>query len=274
MQEFKVDYHIHTIYSDGQSTPTHVVKQAKELDFDVIAITDHDNVNGVKEAMIAGEAVDLKVVPGIEIATQTEEGIGVHLLGYGFDPENGEMQELLRQLIQNRIERNEKLLAVLSTMGYEFSPEELQTGKDEFIGKPVIARGMVAKGYIREEREAYGRNILGSPQCRAVRKKKPLVAEAIRIVTDAGGIPVFAHPMQTRGLGRPGSEEFYDHLNEQIARMKKQGLKGMECFYPEHSEDETMRLVAFAEKYHLHMTRGTDFHGADYIEANRTGRYR
>lgn len=98
MDEYKVDFHIHTSYSDGQATPVEIVKQAKELEYDMIAITDHDGVDGIKEALIAGETAELKVIPGIELATETEEGIGLHILGYHIDVENRELAAVLKRL--------------------------------------------------------------------------------------------------------------------------------------------------------------------------------
>lgn len=275
-QDFKVDYHIHTTFSDGQMKPAALVRQAKELGFETIAITDHDNIDGVNEALIAGEAVDLKVVPGIEIGTEYDGRIGLHLLGYDFDLENEDMHEFLDRLIMNRDVRNAKLLSVLEEMGYDIPPEDLEMdiSNPNFLGKPIIARAMMKHGYIKNEAEAFGEKIFGSPQCRAVKKVKPSTEAGIEMINNAGGIPVLAHPIQTKGIGEPGSEEFYDNLDKMIAHFKKVGLKGIECYHPDHSEENSLRFVAFAEKYHLHITRGSDFHGPDYIEANRTGVYR
>lgn len=275
-QAFKVDYHIHTTCSDGQMTPTQIVRQAKEIGHEIIAITDHDNIDGVREAMIAGEAVDLKVVPGIEIGTEFDYEIGMHLLGYDFDLEDEEMLEFLDRLIMNRDVRNAKLLNVLEEMGYDIPPENLEMDikNPNFLGKPIIARAMMKQGYIKNEAEAFSDKIFGSPQCRAVKKVKPRIEAGIEMINNAGGIPVLAHPIQIKGMGEPGSEEFYGNIDKLIAHLKKAGLKGIECYHPDHSEENSLRFVDFAEKYHLHITRGTDFHGADYIEANRTGVYR
>lgn len=276
MNENKVDYHIHTTFSDGQMTPTGIVRQAKELEFDVIAITDHDNIDGLEEARIAGEAVGLKVIDGIEIGTETEKGNGIHLLGYGFDTSNSELHEFLDRLIMNRDVRNAKLLKVLEEMGYDIPHEDLEMdiSNPNFLGKPIIARAMIKNGYIKDEKEAFSEKIFGSPRCKAVKKIKPRVEEAIKMINRVGGIPVMAHPIQIKGMGEPGSEEFYANLDRLLDHLKKEGLKGLECYHPDHNEEQALRFVAFAEKYHLHITRGTDFHGPDYIEANRTGIYR
>lgn len=274
MDDYKADYHIHTTASDGESTPTQIVKRAKELDYDIIAITDHDNTDGIAEAKIAAEAVDIRLIPGIEIAVVTEEDIGLHMLGYNIDIENEELKEFLAQMVERRKERNEQLFRTLQDMGYDISIDDIEVGKNEFIGKPLIARALVSKGYITDERQAYGKDILGSARCRAVRKVKPLAKDAIQVIKNAGGTPVLAHPIQTRGIGRPGSEEFYGKIEKIIGRLKKQGLKGLECFHPDQNFEQSMRFVEMAEKYHLHITQGSDFHGKDFAEAEKTANER
>lgn len=249
-QDFKVDYHIHTTFSDGQMAPADIVRQAKELGFEIIAITDHDNINGVEEAMIAGKAVDLKVIPGVEIGTEGDFEIGMHLLGYDFDLKNEEILEFMDRLIMNRDVRNAKLLQVLEDMGYEIPPEDLDLDitNDTFLGKPIIARAMIKHGYIRNEAEAFSEKVFGSPQCRAVKKVKPRIEDGIEVINRAGGIPVLAHPIQIKGMGEPGSEEFYDNLDKLLAHLKEAGLKGLECYHPDHNEENALRFVAFAEK--------------------------
>jgi len=274
MDDYKVDFHIHTTASDGEATPTQIVKRAKELDYDIIAITDHDNTDGIAEARIAAEAVDIKLVPGIEIAVVTEEGTGLHMLGYNIDIENEDLKRFLATMVRRRKERNEQLFRVLNEMGYDISRDDIEVGKNDFIGKPLIARALVSKGYIADEKQAFGKEILGSPQCRAVKKVKPLAKDAIRVILDAGGTPVLAHPIQTRGVGYPGSETFYRNMDRIIGRLKRQGLRGLECFHPDQDFKQSMRFVEMAEKYHLHITQGSDFHGKDFADAEKTANER
>ena len=268
--EFKIDLHIHTIYSDGTMEPVDVVTKFKDEGYDIIAITDHDNTNGIAEGMIAAEAGGIKLIPGIEIAVVTEEGTGLHMLGYHIDIENEALKNFLDAMVQRRTERNEQLFRVLQAMGYDISREDITAGKNDYIGKPLIARALVSKGYIAEEKQAFGRDILGSAKCRAVKKVKPLAKDAIQIIKEAGGTPVLAHPIQTRGIGRPGSEQFYENIDTIIGRLKRQGLKGLECFHPDQNFEQSMRFVEMAEKYHLHITRGSDFHGIDFADAEET----
>lgn len=274
MDDYKVDFHIHTTASDGLATPTEVVKRASELGYDIIAITDHDNTDGLEEARVAGEALEMKVVPGIEIAVVTESGKGLHMLGYNIDKDNEELKSFLSCMICRRKTRNEQLFKVLQEMGYDISEKDIDVGKNEFIGKPLIARAMVRKGYVSDEKQAFGREILGSPRCREVKKVKPLAGEAIDIILKAGGTPVLAHPIQTRGIGKTGSEEFFRNMDKIICGLKKQGLKGVECFHPDQDFDQSMRFIDMAEKYHLHITRGSDFHGKDFADADKTANER
>lgn len=272
MDAYKVDFHIHTNYSDGQATPVEIVKKAKELDYDMIAITDHDGVDGVKEALIAGEAAEIKVIPGIELATETEEGIGLHILGYYFDHEDPKLKAVLADLRERRDARNHKLVAVLKDMGCDITMEELlERQPNGFIGKPVMARLLAEKGYISHHKEAYKKGqFFGSDEAKKVKKEKILASEAIELINGAGGIAVLAHPIQTRGVGETGSEEFYKNMDTIIRRLKLQGLKGLECYHPDQDHEQTMRFIELAEKYHLHITRGSDFHGKDFAEADPT----
>ena len=274
MDDYKVDYHIHTTASDGAMRPTEIVKQAKELEYDIIAITDHDNVDGVSEALIAGEAVGLKVVPGVEIAVETEREVGLHIIGYNIDIENQALKDFLANLIRRREQRNRELLGALQEMGYHITEDDIEMGKNSFMGKPAIVSALLKKGYIVDERQGYGPKGLNSPQCRKVKRGKPLASEAIDVIRKAGGTAVLAHPIQVRGIGPTGSDLFFDNIERIIRKLKTQGLKGLECFHPDQNEAQSMRFVEIAGKYHLHITRGSDFHGSDFSKAEKTANYR
>lgn len=272
MDGYKIDFHIHTNFSDGQATPTEVVNRAAELGYEKIAITDHDGIDGVREAIAAGEATGVEVIAGIELATEIEEGIGLHILGYNFDIDNAHLNAVLEALRQRRDARNHMLVGVLNDMGYEISMEDLQKRQPNgFIGKPVIARTLCEKGYVDNPKEAFKKGqFLGSDEARKVKKEKVLASEAIALINEAGGTAVLAHPIQTRGAGETGSEEFYRNMETIIKRLKSQGLGGLECYHPDQNSEQTGRFVELAKKYELQITRGSDFHGKDFADADPT----
>lgn len=259
---YKVDYHVHTYYSDGTMKPTEVIRFFSEKEYDMVAITDHDGIDGINEAVIAGEALKMQVIPGIEFGTDCKFGdviTELHILGYHIDIENEELLEKLKELRENRKERNDKLLVLINERGYELSYDDLLTRpKQTYVGKPNFARALKAKGYDIPDMK----QLLDS-----VEKKKTDTFEAIELIKTAGGIAVLAHPMKIKNLGEKGSEEFWANMEELIKMLKKAGLKGVECFHPSASEEDSLKLVTIAGKYHLHITEGSDFHTEeDYKE--------
>ncbi len=271
MMSNKVDYHLHTYYSDGSMSPTEIVKRAKDLEYTEIAITDHDGIDGVKEAQIAGKALEISVISGIELATEYEseefdEKIDMHILGYRIDIKNKELNTELEKIKEKRKKRNDKLLKVLKDMGYELSMEDLQLEEEqEYIGKPVIARALVRRGYIKSAKEAFEPSqFLEASQAKAVKKEKISSEYAIQLIKTAGGTAVLAHPMKIKKIGERGTAEFYNNLDALLRILKKAGMKGIECFHPAHKEEESLHLVELAEKYHLHITEGSDYHGPDF----------
>lgn len=253
--EYKCDYHIHSYFSDGTMKPTEIVKMYKEKGYDLIALTDHDGVDGVKEAMIAGEALELKVIPGVELAVSYAGNKGeteLHLLGYHIDIENPQLTERLADIRAARAKRNEKLLALLQEKGFELSQEDLQERPGQtYVGKPNFARALERKGYILPDMW----DVFDS-----IEKEKITAEEGIKLISGAGGIAVLAHPMKIKHMGKEDGE-FWDSLEEAIRQLKKTGLKGLECYHPSADEGDSLRLVNLAAKYHLHITEGSDFHG-------------
>lgn len=253
---YKVDYHMHSYYSDGTMKPTDLVRMYKEKEYDIIALTDHDGVDGINEAVIAGEALKIKVIPGIEFSTGYDfdgRELELHLLGYHIDIENQPLRERLKVIRKDRDVRNEKLLAHLNGLGYELTHEDLlQRPGQTYVGKPNFARAIARKGYEIENLWA----VLDT-----VKKDKISIFEAMELIKGAGGMSVLAHPMKTKNLAELRSDAFWDALERILRDLKKHGLKGLECFHPSATEEDSLRLVNLAGKYHLHITEGSDFHG-------------
>lgn len=263
---YKTDLHLHTYFSDGSMSPTDIVKRAKEMDYELIAITDHDGVDGVTEGMIAGKALGIKVIPGIELSAENDQGISMHILGYYIDIHHVELTKKLTELKEKRWERNQRLLAVLNQMGYEISLADLSfTEGQDYIGKPIMARALLKKGYITHARQAFEPGkFLESPEAKAVKKDKISAKEAIDLIDKAGGIAVLAHPMKIKKIGERGSQTFFEELEKMIQQLKANGLKGIECYHTDQTNEESLRLVELAEKYHLHITEGSDYHGPEF----------
>ncbi len=259
--EYKVDYHIHTYYSDGISKPTDIVKKRKNEEYDIIAITDHDGVSGVKEAEIAGDALGIKVVPGIELSTRDENGIEYHILGYNIDCENEELLSTIEYLNKTRKENNAKILKALDDLGYHLEPEEYIVRKgQEYVGKPHFARAFIKQGKAKDIKDAF-RNIFAKPEIRQYKQEVITPEKAMEVIKVAGGIPVLAHPGKIKKIGEKGTDEWKENVENIVKRFKKQGLKGIECFRPSHDEAISGYLAKLASKYHLHMTEGSDYHG-------------
>lgn len=262
MSNYKVDYHMHSCYSDGILEPVDLVQKYHDEGYDEIALTDHDTIQGLKEFLIAGKALKIQVVPGIELDSDYN-GHSLHILGYRFDMEDENLNNTLKKLKKFRQTRNEKMVAKLQEMGYNISLEEIyNSSKGDFVGKPHIADILVKKGYIKDEAEAFeeGR-ILESPEIKAIKKEKLTTEEAIRLINGAKGMAVLAHPNKIKDIGERNSQEFWGNFYPLLKELKKMGLKGLECIYPTHSPEEEAGFIQMASELHLHITKGSDFHG-------------
>ena len=262
----KTDLHLHTYYSDGSLSPAELVAWAKSRELETIAVTDHDGVEGILEALAAGETLGVTVIPGIELSAQTEEGVGVHILGYDIDPQNRALAGACKKMRSARRRRNERLMEALRHMGYQLKWEDLSPLPDkDYVGKPHFASALARKGYIKTPRDAFAQNgIFMDRNIRKLKKEKVGAAEAIKLILGAGGTAVLAHPMKIRHLGERGSEEFFQALEDLLSRLSALGLSGLECVYPEHTDEEIMRLMVLAHKLGLRVTGGSDYHGPDF----------
>lgn len=285
----KVDFHIHTCYSDGSLTPEEIVKRYKRDGYDEIAITDHDTTDGVAEAVMCAaeeaamyteenegisagkQSACFAVVPGIEISTVDADGVETHILGHYIDIENAALRARLEDLRRARRARNEKLIAYLAEQGYPLTYEELLVGKrGDYIGKPDFGRAMVRKGYIKEAHEVFTPGkFLETPEAKHIKKEKISTDEAISLIIGAGGRATLAHPIQIKEFGVSGSEEYFAKLEPFVIGLKEKGLSGIEAYHPDQNEEQSERFAALAEKLGLAVTRGSDFHGDDIKRKKR-----
>ncbi len=247
----KVDLHLHSTASDGRLAPADVVRQAAEQGLSVIAITDHDSVEGVAPALEAAKAFPrLKVIPGIELSTDVPQG-EVHVLGYFIDYKNREFQVTLEKLRHSRLERAQGMVARLQNLGIHIDWERVQeiagTGS---IGRPHIAQAMLEKGYITSLKEAFDKFISREGPAYVEREKMSPV-EAVALVLQVNGLPVLAHPFTI------------NNLETTVDKLKAAGLVGIEAYFYGYTADEIHRLVSLSERYGLIATGGGDYHGLD-----------
>ncbi len=241
-----VDLHIHTTASDGVLSPAQVVRVAIDKGLEAIAITDHDTTDGVDQAVAAARSERLEVIPGIELSA--EEGPReVHILRYYIDHRDQALQERLAVLRRARRERAWKMVEKLDTMGASVSWERVLeiAGETSAFGRPHIAQALLERGYVGSVNEAFDRYIgLRGPAY--VSRYKLTPAEAVKMITDAEGLPVLAHPR--------GQEDV-------VPILSALGLVGLEAYYPSYSEEKRESLARLAQQHNLVATGGSDFHG-------------
>lgn len=244
-----IDLHIHTTVSDGRFTPEEIVARAANLGLTTIAIADHDSVDGVAPALAAASAFPgLRVIPNVEISTDTAEG-EVHMLGYFIDHTDAGLREALERFRESRQRRAQGMIARLRDLGVhvEWSRVQELAGAGS-VGRPHLAQAMLEKGYINSFREAFDKYIARNGPA-YVERDKMTPAEAVALVLRAGGLPVMAHPFT---VSEP---------EKLIAGLKTVGLAGIETYYKDYTPEQVAGLAALADKYGLLTGGGSDFHG-------------
>ncbi len=255
----EIDLHIHSTASDGTCTPSEIVTTAKSLGLSAIAITDHDTIDGSKEAASMNLDESIQVLSGVEISTTpptTASQGSMHILGYCIRFDDPVLNQTLEQLKIARKNRNPQIIERLNKLGMDISLNEVRNeiGENSQLGRPHIAGLMVKKGIVNSINEAFDKYLAtGMPAY--VDKFRIDCFKAIQIIHHAGGIPVLAHPILLK-------TNHGNAFEKMVLSMKNKGLKGIEVYYPEHSTENTEYYIEIAKKYDLLMTGGTDFHGS------------
>lgn len=267
-----IDLHLHTNYSDGIESPREVVRRARRLGLKTIAITDHDGIGGVELARAEGAKVGVNVISGVEFSTEflypidspDAEEHYMHILGYGIDLKNQQLRLKMEDLTEKRVLRNKRMQQAFSESGISLTDEELtENSPSGFVGKVSFARAFVKKGLVNRPEEAFSsENLMKSPFIKAIRKEKTQTQEAIRIIHKAGGKAFVAHPFQIFYTSMTGDSKAYrERLCSVLAQLKKDGLDGLECYYPTHNREETDYLLSLADSLGLLVSIGSDDHG-------------
>lgn len=249
-----IDLHVHSNASDGTFTPTEVVNLAIEKNLAAIALSDHDTVAGVPEAIQAAKGSDLEVIPATELSCYYQ-GIEIHILGLYVDYQNPDFLTELERLEQARFQRNLDMIDLFQKDGIDITLEELQSGNpDSIITRAHFARVLVQKGICKDKNTAFERYVgVGCPYY--LPKPQVTPEQSLPLISKAGGIPILAHPMLYH-LGYPQVEELIQYL-------LPLGLKGLEAYHSSNYAAQSNKLRSLAIKYHLVVSGGSDFHGAN-----------
>lgn len=247
------DLHTHTIASDGSDTPGELVKKAAFAQLASVAVTDHDTVDGIPEAMDAAKDLPVEVIPGIELSVVAPKG-NMHVLGYYIDTGNSELLKVIKMVQNARAERNPKILSKLKGLGLHITEAELlDMAKGGQIGRPHIARALVNRGYVKSVSEAFEK-YLKKGAAAYVPKSILSPQRAFDAIHKAQGVAVLAHPISLK-FASPAE------LDGLVSQWIEEGLDGIECYYSEHSDEVTRLCLALVAKYDLVATGGSDYHG-------------
>lgn len=239
--------HCHTTASDGVLPPGALVDRAVQKGVEVLAITDHDTTAAWEPASRAAEG-RLELWPGIEINCSEPGPYEVHVLGYFLQPDNPALQIELARLREARQGRIGRMVDNLTRLGVEISLEDVRRfSHGPSLGRPHLARALVERGVVPDVNAAFDRYLaVGQPAYEPRYSLRP--RQAIRVILEAGGVPVLAHP------GLIGTEDFLEGYVEE-------GLRGLEVYYPQHDADQVAHFEALARRYGLLATGGSDYHG-------------
>jgi predicted metal-dependent phosphoesterase TrpH len=256
------DLQLHSTASDGSDPPSEVVRRAKALGFSAVALTDHDTMGGVPDAMAAAVSSGMLLIPGCELSTLDAEDRQIDILAYGVSPDDAEFNDVLKTIRGGRLGRAYLMVQKLNECGYSVSWERVQAiAGSENVGRPHVARAMVEAGIVPDVKSAFTPEfILDGGRC-YVQRVKITPDEAIQRIHAAGAVAVAAHPGRTR------------LSDEEIAGLVAHGLDGLEVYYSAHTEHETAHFEDLASQFQLLLTGGSDDHG-DINEGRLMGKVR
>jgi len=249
------DLHLHSHFSDGTMSPEELVSYGSAVGLSAVSITDHDTMDGQREAIEAGKRHGIEVLPGIEFSVEEETG-EVHILGYLFDRENRALAASLEELADARVERARAIMVKLEERGVSIPFDEVlaEAGKGS-VGRPHVARVLYRRGLVSSVSEAFVRYLADGAPCNVPKHMLPLGA-VIRLISDAGGVAVWAHPGWNVAK------------HDLVERLFASGVRGLEVWHPNHSESMVKQILDIAQRRGAVCTGGSDFHFAELMQAD------
>jgi len=249
-----IDLHLHSTNSDGSETPEELVVCGRRAGLKAMALTDHDNMGGTEEFLAACRTHGMTGIAGVEISAFVEEGYGtLHILGYGVNPEQPLVVESLGRVLDGRAWRNEQILEKLNGLGLELEWVEVQEcAGEDVVGRAHFAQALIDRDYVSSVTEAFDRYLAkGRPAY--VDRYRLYPEEGIRMIREAGGVAVIAHPFSW--------ELDEAKLEAGLCELKAFGLAGIEAVYSEYVPEQTVTLLRLAKRLGLLTTGGSDYHG-------------
>ncbi len=247
-----IDLHTHSLKSDGSMTPAEVVREAKREGLAAIALSDHDTVDGLPEAIAEGEKIGVEVIPAIEFSVQSKTE--THILGYFIDYNNPDLKRILKEVVDLRIERNHVTTQRLNELGFDISLEEVRAlAPNNFVGRAHFARVLMDKGYTESVKEGFDK-YMSVGKYAYCEKQRLTARDAVELIAKCGGISFLAHPHLTK---LPD-----DELRAFLVELKEYGLCGIEGYYTDYTPEMQTKYQSMAEELGLMISGGTDFHAA------------
>ena len=259
-----VDFHMHSIYSDGVKSPEGLLRHAIDCNLSMMALTDHDEINGIKALRTAQDQLDpektIKIINGCEFSADYKDK-SIHILGYRFDETNKELRDFIEYFKSKREERIDEIIRRCNNVGYFISKDELlkKFPKTQAYGRPHIGQLLIDGGYAKDINDVF-KDILRKDSPCYVPKVKIEVPYIIDIIHKAGGLAVMAHPKLVTS-------------DEYVVEMLAYDFDGMEVYHTKHNDDDVKRYKALAKEHNLFITGGSDYHGIPGKAPDQFGDY-
>lgn len=254
-----IDLHSHTLHSDGDRSPEHLLAEAAAAGIQVLSVTDHDTVSGIEECRTAAARRGVRLVPGIELSCELH-GREVHVLGHFIDPTSPALGKLAQAMLAERRERMERMVALAEKLGLSGVCLEkvVAASGGENLGRPHLARVLVDCGHASSIKDAFDK-FLGTGAALWVDRRRLSIAEALGIVHGAGGTASVAHP----GANSVSRQE--------LRVLAEAGLDAVEAHHPEHPPNQAEAYESWAAGLGMLVTAGSDYHGPTVQPGRKLG---